>query len=62
MAAEALPVVVPGTRLDAVVEISVNEWNGTKSIQLRLVDWCLSGGGAPAVCAAPRGLDIEPDK
>ena len=60
MAAEALPVVVAGSRLDAVVEISVNEWNGTKSIQLRLVDWCLTGaGGQPEVCAAPRGLEIE---
>jgi single-stranded-DNA-specific exonuclease len=64
MAADALPVVVPGARLDAVVEVSVNEWNGNKSIQLRLVDWCLAGSdkAAAADCAVPRGLDLEPSK
>jgi single-stranded-DNA-specific exonuclease len=37
-----------GGRIDAVVEIGVNEWNGNRSIQLKIVDWRLAGP-TPAV-------------
>ncbi len=30
--------VVPGMNIDAVVEIGINEWNGRKEIQLRMID------------------------
>ncbi|MEA3249692.1 MAG: single-stranded-DNA-specific exonuclease RecJ [Patescibacteria group bacterium] len=33
----------PGSAIDAVAEVGVNEWNGSKSIQLRLVDVKPSG-------------------
>lgn len=29
---------VPGSRIDAVVEVGVNEWNGSKQIQLKALD------------------------
>lgn len=32
----------PGQRVDIVGEIGINEWNGSRSIQVRLVDICLS--------------------
>lgn len=34
-AAAAFP---PGSRIDAVVEVGINEWNGSKTIQLKIVD------------------------
>lgn len=32
-----------GRRIDAVVEIGVNEWNGSRSIQLKMIDWQPAG-------------------
>lgn len=36
--AETMKAYPPGSRIDAVVEIGVNQWNGNRSIQLRMVD------------------------
>jgi single-stranded-DNA-specific exonuclease len=40
--------IAPGMRIDAVVEVGVNAWNGRKEIQLRLVDVRPAAGGEPA--------------
>lgn len=36
--AETMEAHPPGSRIDAVVEVGVNEWNGRRSIQLRMLD------------------------
>jgi single-stranded-DNA-specific exonuclease len=41
---ERMGVFSPNDRIDAVVELGVNEWNGIKSIQARMVDVCSSIG------------------
>ena len=28
----------PGSKIDAVVELGINEWNGRKDIQVRIID------------------------
>jgi len=41
----------PGSRIDAVVELGVNVWNGNKSIQLKVID-CRPTGAVDAVSEA----------
>jgi len=41
--AEKITNIYPGAGIDAVVEVGINEWNGRKEVQLRLVDIALSG-------------------
>ncbi|MBU1029505.1 single-stranded-DNA-specific exonuclease RecJ [Patescibacteria group bacterium] len=36
--AERVAAFIPGDEIDVVVELGVNEWNGTKNIQVRMVD------------------------
>jgi single-stranded-DNA-specific exonuclease len=36
-----------GSRIDAVVEIGINEWNGNRSIQLKIIDWRQAGAVLP---------------
>jgi len=35
--------IIPGTTIDAVVEVGINRWNGKEEIQMRLVDVAKSG-------------------
>ncbi len=52
--AERAKAFAPGSRMDVVVEIGVNTWNGNKEIQLKLVDLKLAAGPAAAHPAGAR--------
>lgn len=51
--------IVPGMRVDAVVEIGINAWNGTKEIQLKLLDVRPSTADGPQRSSKKLEMRIE---
>lgn len=49
----------PGARIDAIVDLGINEWHGQKQIQVRLVDIAAAGSKAPAAVATAVEAEAE---